>query len=73
MFLKTSTPYGTLTMRCIFMLMIHTADLHLGASPDAGEPWGKNRKQELFKLQFILQVSTAPTPPLCKGRWHALA
>ena len=30
------------------MLMIHTADLHLGASPDAGEPWGKNRKQELW-------------------------
>lgn len=30
------------------MLMIHTADLHLGASPDAGEPWGTNRKQELW-------------------------
>lgn len=30
------------------MLIIHTADLHLGASPDAGEPWGKNRKQELW-------------------------
>ena len=30
------------------MLMIHTADLHLGASPDAGEPWGKNRKEELW-------------------------
>lgn len=31
------------------MLIIHTADLHLGASPDAGEPWGKNRKQELWE------------------------
>ena len=30
------------------MLIIHTADIHLGASPDAGEPWGKNRKQELW-------------------------
>ena len=30
------------------MLIIHTADLHLGASPDAGEVWGKNRKQELW-------------------------
>lgn len=30
------------------MLIIHTADLHLGANPDAGEPWGKNRKQELW-------------------------
>ena len=30
------------------MLIIHTADLHLGASPDAGESWGKNRKQELW-------------------------
>lgn len=30
------------------MLMIHTADIHLGASPDVGEPWGKNRKQEIW-------------------------
>ena len=30
------------------MLIIHTADLHLGASPDKGELWGKNRKQELW-------------------------
>lgn len=30
------------------MLIIHTADLHLGASPDAGEKWGRNRKQELW-------------------------
>lgn len=30
------------------MLIIHTADLHLGANPDAGEPWGKIRKQELW-------------------------
>ena len=30
------------------MLIIHTADLHLGANPDAGETWGKNRKQELW-------------------------
>lgn len=48
MFLKNHTPYGKLTMRCIFMLIIHTADLHLGASPDRGEPWGENRKQELW-------------------------
>ncbi len=31
------------------MLIIHTADLHLGASPDARESWGKNRKQELWE------------------------
>ncbi len=30
------------------MLIIHTADLHLGANPDAGQTWGKNRKQELW-------------------------
>lgn len=30
------------------MLIIHTADLHLGASPDKEQPWGKNRKQELW-------------------------
>ena len=30
------------------MLIIHTADIHLGASPDKGEPWGENRKQELW-------------------------
>lgn len=30
------------------MLIIHAADIHLGASPDPGEPWGKNRKQELW-------------------------
>ena len=30
------------------MLMIHTADIHLGASPDQGEPWSANRKQELW-------------------------
>ena len=31
------------------MLIIHTAELHLGASPDAGEKWGKNRKEELWE------------------------
>ena len=31
------------------MLIIHTADLHLGASPDVGEQWGKNRKEELWE------------------------
>ena len=31
------------------MLIIHTADLHLGASPDSGEKWGKNRKEELWE------------------------
>ncbi len=31
------------------MLIVHTADLHLGASPDVGEPWGKNRKEELWE------------------------
>ena len=45
------------------MLMIHTADLHLGASPDAGEPWGKNRKQELWdsfeKLIEAVEVQKA--------------
>ena len=45
------------------MLMIHTADLHLGASPDAGESWGKNRKQELWdsfeKLIEAVEVQKA--------------
>mgnify|MGYP003293673256 CR=1 FL=1 len=31
------------------MLMIHTADIHLGATPDRGEPWGKFRKEELWE------------------------
>ncbi len=31
-----------------FMLIIHAADIHLGANPDVGESWGKNRKQELW-------------------------
>lgn len=30
------------------MLIIHAADIHLGASPDGRENWGKNRKQELW-------------------------
>lgn len=30
------------------MLIIHTADIHLGASPDLGESWGENRKRELW-------------------------
>lgn len=39
------------------MLIFHTADLHLGASPDAGEPWGKNRKQELWdSFERLLKV-----------------
>lgn len=46
--LKRDAPCGIMTARCIFMLIIHSADIHLGASPDAGEPWGKNRKQELW-------------------------
>lgn len=40
------------------MLIIHTADLHLGASPDAGEAWGKNRKQELWD-SFERLIETA--------------
>lgn len=40
------------------MLIIHTADLHLGASPDAGEPWGKNRKEELWDSFERLIVTT---------------
>ena len=31
------------------MLIIHVADLHLGASPDSGEPWGEERKKELWE------------------------
>ena len=31
------------------MLMIHTADIHLGATPDRGESWGKCRKEELWE------------------------
>ncbi len=39
------------------MLIIHTADLHLGASPDAGEKWGKNRKQELWNsFERLIEV-----------------
>ena len=39
------------------MLIIHTADLHLGASPDAGEKWGKNRKQELWdSFERLIEV-----------------
>jgi len=30
------------------MLIIHAADIHLGASPNVNESWGKNRKQELW-------------------------
>lgn len=31
------------------MLIIHVADIHLGASPDRGESWGENRKKELWE------------------------
>ena len=45
------------------MLIIHVADLHLGASPDAGESWGRNRKQELWdsfeKLIEAVEVQRA--------------
>ncbi len=42
------------------MLIIHTADLHLGASPDAGEPWGKNRKEELWdSFERLIQAVEA--------------
>ena len=45
------------------MLIIHTADIHLGANPDAGEPWGKNRKEELWdsfeKLIEAVEVQKA--------------
>ena len=30
------------------MLIIHAADIHLGASPDKGEGWGEKRKEELW-------------------------
>ena len=40
------------------MLIIHAADIHLGASPDLGESWGENRKQELWDSfeKFIERV-----------------
>lgn len=40
------------------MLIIHTADIHLGASPDRDEHWGKNRKEELWETfeEFIETV-----------------
>ena len=39
------------------MLIIHAADLHLGACPDAGEKWGKNRKQELWdSFERLIEV-----------------
>ena len=40
------------------MLIIHAADFHLGASPDLGESWGENRKQELWDSfeRFIERV-----------------
>lgn len=31
------------------MLIIHTADIHLGASPDREQLWGKRRKEELWE------------------------
>ena len=31
------------------MLIIHAADIHLGANPDKGEPWGEKRKEELWE------------------------
>ena len=42
------------------MLMIHTADIHLGANPDLGESWGKNRKEELWESfeELIEEVET---------------
>lgn len=30
------------------MKFIHLADVHLGASPDAGKPWGENRGREIW-------------------------
>ena len=45
------------------MLIIHTADLHLGASPDGSEPWAKNRKEELWdsfeKLVEAVEIQQA--------------
>ena len=32
-------------MRCVFF---HIADVHLGASPDAGFPWSEERKNEIW-------------------------
>lgn len=31
------------------MRFFHTADIHLGASPDAGFPWGARRKEEIWE------------------------
>lgn len=31
------------------MRFIHTADIHLGASPDAGYPWGADREREIWE------------------------
>lgn len=40
------------------MLIIHTADLHLGAAPDAGESWANHRKEELWD-SFERLIQTA--------------
>lgn len=31
------------------MRFFHAADIHLGASPDAGHPWGARRKEEIWE------------------------
>ena len=30
------------------MKIIHTADIHLGASPDLGYPWSRKRKEDIW-------------------------
>ena len=29
------------------MIIIHTADIHLGASPDPGYPWSRQRQEDI--------------------------
>ncbi|MDD6211819.1 MAG: DNA repair exonuclease [Clostridiales bacterium] len=40
------------------MLFLHTADIHLGASPDKDMPWGKERSQAIWNT-FRRIISTA--------------
>lgn len=42
------------------MKFIHTADIHLGAAPDAGYPWSEKRKKEIWdSFQRLIQIVKA--------------
>lgn len=42
------------------MKFIHIADVHLGAEPDRGKPWGQRRKDEIFETFYsVLDIAIA--------------